>query len=287
MMRAFLSVILLACCADAVSADETPQITWPTTPHVIDFGPTPQPVVPSGPQPVSSLKADELLVVESNVQVFIRRFPDGIIEVESASGPIRARAKFAGGTGKVETREFRGAYVYFLTAGKSGKVILDLIPVGVSEESSIARRELSVTDGTTPNPPPDPWPEPEPDPEPDTKPQPEPKPEPVKSFRVIFVKESGVTLPSAQNAIPGAKSLRNYLHTKTTPESVIAGWREYDPQQTTENELPGMAALWQAVKPQLLPAPCMVIEVNGKATVMPFPANATECLATLKKYGGE
>jgi hypothetical protein len=104
---------------------------------------------------------------------------------------------------------------------------------------------------------------------------------------VIFVKESGTTLPSAQNAIPGARILRDYLHTKTTPESVIAGWREYDPEQTTDNELPGMAALWQAVKPQLLPAPCMVIEVNGKATVMPFPANATECLATLKKYGGE
>jgi hypothetical protein len=48
-----------------------------------------------------------------------------------------------------------------------------------------------------------------------------------------------------------------------------------------------MKALWEAVKPKLLPAPCMIIEVNGHATVMPFPANVEECLTTLKRFGGE
>ena len=111
-------------------------------------------------------------------------------------------------------------------------------------------------------------------------------PEPVRSFRVIFVKESGQTLPAGQTAIPGSKDIREYLNAKTTKEGNQPGWREYDPQQNTTNEQPTMAALWEAVKPKLLPAPCLVIEVNGRATVMQFPANAAEAVATLKKAGG-
>lgn len=123
---------------------------------------------------------------------------------------------------------------------------------------------------------------------PDNKPVPTPTPEPVpvKSFRVIFVKESGATLPSGQTAIPGAKEIRDYLAAKTTQEGNQPGWREYDPQQSTTNEQPTMKALWEAVKPKLLPAPCLVIEVNGKATVMPFPATVAEAVETLKKAGG-
>ena len=113
-----------------------------------------------------------------------------------------------------------------------------------------------------------------------------PTPQPVKSFRVIFVKESGQTLNADQTAIPGAKAIRDYLNAKTTVEGNQPGWREYDPQQTTANEQPTMAALWEAVKPKLQAIPCMVIEVNGKVTVMPFPASVDEALTTLKKAGG-
>jgi hypothetical protein len=118
------------------------------------------------------------------------------------------------------------------------------------------------------------------------EPAPVPVPEPVKSFRAIFVKESGQTLSSEQVAIPGAKEIRDYLNAKTTSEGNQPGWREYDPQQITDNEQPIMKDLWSAVKPQLLPAPCLVIEVNGKATVMPFPNTVAEAIETLKKAGG-
>ena len=123
---------------------------------------------------------------------------------------------------------------------------------------------------------------------PDNKPEPTPTPvpEPVKSFRVIFVKESGQTLAGEQLAIPGAKEIREYLTAKTTPEGNQPGWREYDPQQQTANEQPTMKALWEAAKPSLLPAPCLVVEVNGKATVMPFPKTVAEAVETLKKAGG-
>jgi hypothetical protein len=111
-------------------------------------------------------------------------------------------------------------------------------------------------------------------------------PEPVRTFRVIFVKESGETLSAAQTPIPSAKAIREYLNAKTTREGNQPGWREYDPQQNTTNEQPTMAALWEAVKPKLQGIPCMVIEVNGRATVMPFPADVDAALAALKRAGG-
>jgi hypothetical protein len=118
-------------------------------------------------------------------------------------------------------------------------------------------------------------------------PEPTPVPEPVKSFRVIFVKESGATLSGEQSAIPAAKEIRDYLQAKTTPEANQPGWREYDPEQQTANEQTTMKALWEAVKPKLIPPPCLVVEVNGKATVMPFPATVADCMTTLKKAAGE
>ena len=114
----------------------------------------------------------------------------------------------------------------------------------------------------------------------------EPEPEPVRSFRVIFVKESGSTLTAAQTAIPGAKAIREYLNAKTTVEGNLPGWREYDPQQNTKNEQPTMAAMWAAVHPKIQVIPCLVVEVNGKVTVLNYPANAEAALKTLKQYGG-
>ena len=113
------------------------------------------------------------------------------------------------------------------------------------------------------------------------------EPEPVKSFRAIFVKESGSTLPAAQTAIPNAKAIRDYLNAKTTKEGNLPGWREYDPQQNTANEQPVMAALWAAVQPKLQVIPCLVIEVNGKATVLNYPADTESALKLLKEYGGQ
>jgi len=266
-----LTALLIGCHCEPVTCQDivpTPQIILPMVPAVV------APDVP--PQAVGTLKADEFYVIESDVELIVRQFPVGLIDVESSAGPIRVRGKFSDGSGKVETRDYRRGYIYFLTAVSSGTAGVDLIPVGVLQESSIIRHVLSV-DGTAPKPPPGPGPDPTPDPKP---------PQPVTSFRAIFVKESGDTLNPQQTAIPAAKAIRDYLIAKTTPEGGVAGWREYDPQQTTTNEQATMKALWEAVKSKLLPAPCLVIEVNGHATVMPFPANVDETLKTLKKYGG-
>lgn len=267
----------LACSGQDSPSDAAGKIRLPHRASGADDTPRPAPV-PGDPKVVSSLAVEDWYVVESDMEIIALQSPDNVLDIEATHGPITVRGKFADGTGKIETRVYTSSYVYFVTAKKPGKTELILIPLGVKMESEIVRQELTVTDGTGPNPPPDPF---VPDPvEPDV-------PVPVASFRVIFVKESGATLSPEQSAIPNAKALRDYLNAKTTQEGGRSGWREYDPQQNPVSEQPTMKALWQAVVPQITSVPCMVVEVNGHATVMPFPENVDDALATLKKSGGD
>lgn len=250
-----------------------PQPTPPPQPVVPDA----EPVVPPSPQEVTELKADHWFVVEADVPFFVLDSRQGIVLIGYEEGPLKLKGKFADGNGKNETRTYNSKYLATVEAVTKGQVELLVVPAGATDAGVVIRRTLTVM-GQAPQPPPGPGPQPDPD-DP-------PAPGPVTSFRVIFVKESGETLPPGQSAIPGAKAIRDYLTAKTTPEGNLAGWREYDPQQITANEQPTMRALWESVKPQLLAAPCLVIEVNGRATVMPFPADVNACLAKLKEYGG-
>jgi hypothetical protein len=119
------------------------------------------------------------------------------------------------------------------------------------------------------------------------KPPDPPKPEPVKSFRVIFVKESGSLMPKDQMAISGAKTVRDYLTQKTTPEGGLAGWREYDPQQNVANEQSTMKELWTAAKSAITKVPALVVEKNGKVEILEYPKNVADALKILKEYGGQ
>lgn len=119
-----------------------------------------------------------------------------------------------------------------------------------------------------------------------TPPDPPKPPQPVTSFRVIWVRESGATLPIGQQAVMDAKIVRDYLTANTTAEGQWAGWRSYDKDQEATNETPVMKALWQAVKPKLTVVPCVVIEVNGKAEILPYPASADAAVSLFKKYKG-
>lgn len=266
-MRCLLLLLLLSSCCCSY-ADDAPVITLPDMLVPI---PCPEPQQPSAPV----LTPETLYVVQSTVPLIALQSPEGLLKLTADSGPLRVRGRFADGDGKIETRSYSAKYLLFVDGIKPGTTELILIPQGVTAEKDIVRQVLTVS-GEGPRPPPEP-----PGPGPEPKP-----PEPVKSFRVIFVKESGQTLNSEQSAIPGAKAIRDYVTARTTPEGGLAGWREYDPQQTTTNEQPTMKALWESVKPKLLPSPCLVIEVNGTATVMPFPKDVTEALETLKKAGG-
>lgn len=265
-MRRYLTLLMLAGCCSISAAQDT--IRLPMTPGVV---PEPGPVAGA----VDKLTSDALYIVTADVALIILQSPDGgLVKITAVPSPMSVFAKFADGNGTYEFRQYDDPHIYALSPIKSGTCELLLIPQGVERSEEIVRQRLTVS-GMGPQPPPGPGPEPD------------PSPQPVNSFRVIFVKESGATLNAQQSAIPGAKAIRDYLNAKTTQDEGTAGWREFDPDQNVENESTTMRALWAAVKSQLKPAPCMVIEVNGHATVMNFPANVAECLATLKKAGGE
>lgn len=270
-----LSILIPLSCA----GDEIPSTVQLPTRNVVTETPSiPAKVTKS--EIIDTIPPGVWYVIKSKTKLFVLDFPQGSVTI--ISGATSADGIFAGGNGKPETRVFStDEFTYLIQGMKPCKCELALIPAGVQEKAAILRQSLTVS-GAGPNPPPQP--EPDPEPEPDV---PDPEPEKPKSFRVIFVKESGATLPSQQSSIPAAAAIREYLNAKCTQESGQSGWREYDPEQITDNEQPVMKSLWAAVKPKLLPSPCMVIEVNGHATVMGFPANVNECLTTLKKYGGQ
>jgi len=119
-------------------------------------------------------------------------------------------------------------------------------------------------------------------PKPDDPPNPD-----VKSFRVIFVKESGSLMSKDQMAISGAKTVRDYLTQRTTPEGGLAGWREYDPQQNVANEQATMKELWTAAKSAITKVPALVVEKNGKVEILEYPKNVADALKILKEYGGQ
>jgi len=236
---------------------------------------------------INEIEVGMWYVIRSTVPLFVLDAPRGSFSI--VSGPSTVDGVFAGGDGGPETKVFGTDQSTYLIQGlKPCTAELILIPQGVTDRMSIERHMLTVTG---PQPPPDddddpPEDDPEDDPEDEDDP-PEDDPVVVESFRVIFVKESSATLNPAQTAIPAAKVIRDYLNAETTVDNDVAGWREYDPDQDAVNDEPTMRALWEAVQGKLLPAPCLVIEVNGHATVMPFPADVDECMETLRKFNGE
>lgn len=280
------------CCGDELKPVSTlPDILLPMTPVLVepvdDFVPVPKPTPKPQAEVITNLPSDTWFVFESKEQLLVTSSPLGLVQVKQYDVSSISRSfigKFVDGNGTSDeertyptNEEYK--WIYSIKAKKSGTVELILYKQGVTTEDGLVRQTLTVM-GHSPNPPPKPDP---------VVPDPiDPViPTPVSSFRVIFVKESGATLNSQQSAIPSAKSIRDFLNAKTTKENGHVGWREYDPQQLVVNEQPIMMALWQTVKPQLLPAPCMVIEVNGHATVKPFPSNVDEALLVLKKAAGE
>lgn len=247
--------------APTPKADEkvAPAIRFP------DFGPAPAPAPkpnPGEPQAIPTLTAETLYVIDSDTPFLVFASPPELVTLTKEAGPLRIRGKFIDSPpgSKVETRNFSGKQIITIEANGVGRVEIIAIPAGATEEKSAIRKLIDVNNGA------------------------QPPPQPVTSFRVIFVVESMDTLPPGVLAVSDAKAVRDYLTAKCTKEGEWPGWRRYDPDANVANEQPTMKALWAAVKPKLTTNRALVIEVNGKADILPYPANATECLATLKKY---
>lgn len=151
--------------------------------------PAPQPVEP---KPVTVLPEDCFFVIESDVQAIVLHSPDGLLAVSEDQGPIKLRGKFAGGSGRVETKTFSGKFVYTIEGVRAGKAELILIPSGVVSSDQIVRLMLSVNGA---QPPPD-----------DDKPKPGPTPPPTPhSGKVHLDIIEDVTNRTAETAVVLAK----------------------------------------------------------------------------------
>lgn len=280
-MRTFLWLLLMPvmCCGDELP----PTLQLPTREVVSKAEATTATVTRT--EIVDTIKPGVWYVIRSKVKLIVMDFPAGSVSI--ISGASGADGLFADGEGKPESRSFPAdEFTYLVQGTKAVKCELAFVPIGVKERADIWRQTLTVSDAGPQPPPVDPPKPVDPPVDPVDPPKPPDEKPVVKSFRVIFVKESSQTLPVAQSSVPDAAAIRQYLNEKTTPENGQPGWRTWDPQQVIANEQPTMVALWGVVQPKLLPAPCIVIERDGHAKVMPFPASVDECLRLLKEYGG-
>lgn len=107
---------------------------------------------------VVSLSSETVCVIESDVRCFIVASPGGSVGVVEEQGPLRYRAKFVDGKG-IESRVFKGPFIYIVEAKSDGKDELVIVPEGVKSASEIKRVTFQV--GTMPQPPP-PGPQPQP-----------------------------------------------------------------------------------------------------------------------------
>lgn len=115
--------------------------------------PIPQPM--PGPTQAAKLNKTQLYVFDADVPLMVVTSPNGIVKVNKEEGPLKIfNTVFFDGTGKPETRSYKGKFIYTLEILETGKVELLIIPIGVETEDKILRRTIDVDSGEAPRPPP-------------------------------------------------------------------------------------------------------------------------------------
>lgn len=138
-------------------------------------------VVTPAPKPINldmpiAIKLDELYVVQSDTELFIRQSPKDRLSIETESGPIKVRGKFVGSNDKSKT--FTKKFVYIVTVTdttESGLSDLFFVPKGLQADTAIVTKVIDAQNGPRP-PPPDPKP-----------PGPTPNPMPPAGTKFFFI----------------------------------------------------------------------------------------------------
>jgi hypothetical protein len=255
---------------DAIS--EGPQIIFPTIPVIDEKDipeedlPVPVPRPKRGPEFVSALTEDTLLVIESTSPLMVFDFPEGLVSVEADNGarPMKVKSKFADGTGKMESRTFTSKYLYFVEALKKGEVEMLIIPEGAINKTQSQRHKITVM-GLSPIPPPDPGPTPEPD------------PVPVPTGNVVIA-----IVEDAQNRKPDTAILLNAMTSWNSLKDAGNDWRLYD---VATSEPKGKQAVEDAKSAEL---PAMIIrdkETDKILRVIPLPKDFDSLKRILSELG--
>lgn len=262
-----LALAIAAAGVAVVNADEP----IPAKPSLVFPGVAPTPAAPVLPDAVTTLLPSQLYVVTSDQPFLLLASPARMVTITQEQGPIKIRATFADGSGKLETRTYAAKYVAIVEAASDGRVELLGVPAGVTDESEITRRLIDC--GKGPIPPPDV----EPEPEPDVPPGPQ-------TLRVIMAFESSAPMSREHLNTLHSTAITAWLNEHCTkgPDG-RAGWRKWDQDVVVEaNEDPEIAAIWKASKSQLGTLPRLIVAAGTKVTVMDFEATESATLDKLK-----
>ena len=223
------------------------------------------------PSAVYQLGANDIYPVESDSPLVIRSYPKGLVEFQE----MKPGVYFWKAEGKWQQKEFKGPHLYFGTATGEGRTEVEFF---WAEDGAVKSKTALIDCLVGPQPPPPDPPGPKP---PDPKP-----PEPVTSFRVIFVYETADLLTPLMQRVMFGEKVRTYLDAATTSHPVGGkGWRRFDKDVNTVNERdPDIKALWNDARPKVTTVPCVIVAVNRKAVILPFPASEEEALKIFQKY---
>lgn len=144
-MRPAIAVLILLLPASAYAQKDGPKIRFPL-----------QAVEPTAP--VGKLTGSTFYIIDSDVPLIVTSSPLGLVSITEEEGPIKMRGIFSDGSGKVETKTYKGKYVFSIEAVASGKCELLVIPATAKSAADILRKPLEVDMGGKPVDPVDPPP---------------------------------------------------------------------------------------------------------------------------------
>lgn len=261
---AILFLILPALQAESkIILPMTPVTTEPNQPvPVIDV---------SVPKPISQLAIGDWYVIESDIELIVLQSPDKLLTIEVSSGPVKAMGRFCDGNGKVESREYKRAFVYFVSSENPGKTELILIPVAVAAQADIVRQVLTVS-GVGPQPPP-------------VIVVPPPVILPTK-LQVVIIEDPAerANIPASQIAIMDGAELRDYCKTHCTITDGTPDKRVLSVRQDISGQPEWVK---QAFAEPRTSVPLLVILTPTKKISGPLPKTIEETMTEIKKYGGE
>jgi len=268
---AILVLILPALQAESkIILPMTPVLTEPNQPApVIDV---------SVSKPISQLVIGEWYVIESDIELIVLQSPDKLLTIDVSTGPVKAMGKFCDGNGKVESREYKRAFVYFVSSENPGKTELILIPVAVATQADIVRQVLTVS-GVGPQPPPDilvPTP---------VIVVPSPVIVPSKlQFVIIEDPSERANITASQIAIMDGAELRDYCKTLCT---ITVGTQDKRVLSVRQDISGQPEWVKQAFAEPRTSVPLLVILTPTKKISGPLPKTIEETMTEIKKYGGE
>lgn len=236
-------------------------------------------VVPSKKEDLPAPKADPkapIILEPGSMYVFQARVPvhvlssnnpGGVVKWSVDEGPIKIKSRFANKPYEFKSEVFKEKFVYQVESVKPGTEELIVVPIGEVDQTKIVRLLFQV--GPAP-------------PKPDEPKPIDPKPA-VTSFRVFLIYESGATYSSAVNSVLYGSVVEEWLNANCTGGK--AGWRRRDKDLSGDAD-PTMAAMWNAIKPNVTTIPCVGVEVNGKVELIPLEATPAAMVKKLESYKG-